>query len=126
VDRSKSFYTEQLGFGLDVDTSPGEGIRVVQVTPPGSACSIGFGEGITEAAPGSFQGPHLVVSDIVAARDELSQRDVDVSDIRHLENGQWASGPDSGCTDYSSFADFRDPDGNLWVLQEARRSQPEV
>jgi catechol 2,3-dioxygenase-like lactoylglutathione lyase family enzyme len=123
VDRSKSFYTKQLGFNLDVDTSPGPGIRVVQVTPSGSACSIGFGEGITDAAPGSLQGPHLVVSDIVAARDELTERGVDISEIRHIESGEWVSGPDPQRSDYSSFADFRDPDGNLWVLQEVRREQ---
>jgi catechol 2,3-dioxygenase-like lactoylglutathione lyase family enzyme len=125
VDRSKSFYTEQLGFNLDVDTSPGAGIRVVQVTPRGSACSIGFGEGITDAVPGSSQGPHLVVSDIVAARDELTGRGVDVSEIRHLESGEWVSGPDPQRSDYGSFADFRDPDGNLWVIQEVRREQRE-
>ncbi len=126
VDRAKSFYTEKLGFVLDVDTSPSEDIRVVQVTPPGSACSIGFGQGITEAAPGSLQGPHLIVSDIVAARDELAERDVGISEIRHIEAGEWVSGPDPGRSDYSSFADFRDPDGNLWVLQEVGRGRPEA
>jgi catechol 2,3-dioxygenase-like lactoylglutathione lyase family enzyme len=124
VDRAKAFYTEQAGFKLDVDTGPGAGFRVVQMTPPGSACSITVGTGITDAAPGSYRGTHLVVSDILEARDELVDRGVEVSEVRHLESGKWVPGPDPARSDYGSFADFSDPDGNTWVLQEARRSEP--
>jgi catechol 2,3-dioxygenase-like lactoylglutathione lyase family enzyme len=124
VDRAKAFYTEQAGFKLDVDTGPGAGFRVVQMTPPGSACSITVGTGITDAAPGSYRGTHLVVSDILEARAELVERGVEVSEVRHLESGKWVPGPDPARSDYGSFADFSDPDGNTWVLQEARRSEP--
>ena len=89
VDRAKAFYTEKAGFNLDVDHRAGDDFRVVQMTPPGSACSISIGKGITNAAPGSIVGLHLVVTDIVAARVELVQRGVDVSEIRHLESGNW-------------------------------------
>jgi catechol 2,3-dioxygenase-like lactoylglutathione lyase family enzyme len=124
VDRAKSFYTEQAGFGLDVDTPVGTDMRVVQVTPPGSACSVGFGVGITSAPPGSAQGLHLVVSDIVAARADLVKRGVNVSEVRHLESGAWVPGPDPRRANYESFADFADPDGNVWVLQEVNRAEP--
>jgi catechol 2,3-dioxygenase-like lactoylglutathione lyase family enzyme len=122
VDRAKAFYAERLGFALDVDTVPGEGFRVVQMTPPGSACSITIGTGLTDAAPGSYRGTHLVVTDIAAARAELVERGVDVSEIRHFdrEAGEWAPGPDPSHAKYNSFADFSDPDGNTWVLQEVR------
>jgi catechol 2,3-dioxygenase-like lactoylglutathione lyase family enzyme len=122
VDRAKAFYTDQVGFELDVDTVPSEGLRVVQLTPPGSACSITIGTGLTDAQPGSYRGIHLVVSDIAAARAELVGRGVEVSEIRHFdrERGVWEPGPDSGHADYSSFADFSDPDGNTWILQEVR------
>ena len=122
VDRAKAFYTEQAGFALDVDTRPSEGFRVVQMTPPGSACSITIGEGLTDAAPGSYRGTHLIVTDIEAARAELVGRGVEVSDVRHFDRdgGEWKPGPDPSHTDYASFADFRDPDGNSWVLQEVR------
>jgi catechol 2,3-dioxygenase-like lactoylglutathione lyase family enzyme len=120
VDRAKDFYTEKLGFHLDVDATPAEGFRVVQLTPPGSACSITIGTGLTEAEPGSYRGTHLVVADIVAVRDELVGRGVEVNDVRHFDraNGEWRPGPDPEHTDYGSFADFADPDGNTWVLQE--------
>jgi catechol 2,3-dioxygenase-like lactoylglutathione lyase family enzyme len=123
VDRAKAFYTEKAGFNLDVDTSPTEEFRVVQMTPPGSACSITVGKGITDATPGSVRGLHLVVSDIEAARAELVGRGVNVSEIRHFASGQWRPGPDPQHTNYGSFADFSDPDGNTWVLQEVRRSE---
>ena len=128
VDRAKDFYTRVAGFDLVVDGGANEGGRIVQVTPPGSACSVGFGSGLalsTEplvtAAPGSARGIHLVVADIVAARDELVGRGVDVGEILHVDDGQWKPGlhPDRGS--YMSFAEFRDPDGNLWLLQEVRR-----
>ena len=120
VDRAKTFYTEQLGFRLDVDTTPSEGFRVVQMTPPGSACSITIGTGLSDAAPGSYRGTHLVVSDIDAARAELVGRGVGVSEVRHFDRevGEWRPGADPGHGDYASFADFADPDGNTWVLQE--------
>jgi catechol 2,3-dioxygenase-like lactoylglutathione lyase family enzyme len=121
VDRAKAFYTEKAGFNLDVDHRAGDEFRVVQMTPPGSACSITIGTGITDAAPGSVRGTHLVVSDIEAARAELVERGVDVSEIRHLAPGGWETGPHPERTDYNSFADFSDPDGNTWVLQERGR-----
>jgi catechol 2,3-dioxygenase-like lactoylglutathione lyase family enzyme len=124
VDRAKTFYTDKAGFNLDVDHRAGDEFRVVQLTPPGSACSISIGTGITDAAPGSVQGMHLVVSDIDAARAELVKRGVDVSEVRHFEAGEWVPGPDPQRRDYSSFAFFSDPDGNSWVLQEAGRSEP--
>ena len=124
VDRAKAFYTEQAGFHLEVDTPVGENMRVVQVTPPGSACSVGFGTGITAAPPGSAQGLHLVVSDIVAARADMLRRGVKVSDVRHLESGSWVPGPHPHRASYESFADFADPDGNVWVLQEVNRAEP--
>lgn len=122
VDRAKTFYSEKVGFSEDVDTRVGDEMRVVQLTPPGSACSIGIGTGITDAAPGSVRGLHLVVSDIEATRAELVERGMDVSEIRHFESGTWVPGPDPQRRDYSSYADFSDPDGNTWVLQEVGRS----
>lgn len=128
VDRAKEFYTEKLGFKLEVDGRANRGGRIVQVTPPGSACSIGFGSGLSmgtrplvTAAPGSQRGLHLVVADIAAARDELVQRGVEVGEIRHIEDGEWKAGLDPQRSSYMSFAEFSDPDDNLWVLQEVRR-----
>jgi catechol 2,3-dioxygenase-like lactoylglutathione lyase family enzyme len=119
VDRAKKFYVEQAGFDLLVDTATGlPGMRVVQVTPPGSACSIGFGTGLTTAEPGSQQGLHLVVPDIMAARSELVERGVDVGEVRHIADGMWTAGPDPQRANYMSFAEFSDPDGNVWLLQE--------
>jgi catechol 2,3-dioxygenase-like lactoylglutathione lyase family enzyme len=118
VDRAKSFYIEQAGFGLDVDHRAGENFRVVQLTPPGSACSIALGIGITSAEPGSVRGLHLVVPDIVATRDALVERGVEVGEIRHIDEGVWAAGPHPQRNDYNSFSDFADPEGNTWLLQE--------
>ena len=125
VDRAKAFYTEKVGFTLDVDTEPTPEFRVVQMTPPGSACSITIGTGLTDAAPGSYRGTHLVVTDIEAARDELVARGVEVSEVRHFdrEAGEWRPGADPEHVRYASFADFADPDGNTWVLQEVPDSQ---
>ena len=122
VDRAKAFYEEKLGFHLDVDHAPNQDFRVVQLTPPGSACSITFGKGITTAEPGSYRGTHLVVDDIEAVRDELVGRGIDIGAIRHMTPQGWVNGPDPEHADYNSFADFADPDGNTWVLQEVRRS----
>ena len=118
VDRAKEFYVERCGFRLDVDHQPHEEFRVVQVTPPGSACSLTFGIGITDAPAGSYRGTHLVVTDIEAARAELAGRGVEVSEIRHMTPGGWQPGPDPAHANYNSFADFSDPDGNTWLLQE--------
>ena len=124
VDRAKTFYIEKVGFNLDVDHRAGDDFRVVQLTPPGSACSISIGKGITEAVPGSVQGLHLVVSDIEAARAELVERGADVSEVFHFESGQRAPGPDPQRRDYGSFLSFSDPDGNSWVVQEVGRNGP--
>ena len=118
VDRAKVFYTEKVGFHLDVDHQPNEDFRVVQMTPLGSACSITIGIGITDATPGTYRGTHLVVRDIEAAREELVARGVDVSEVRHMGPEGWEAGPDPERRDFGSFADFSDPDGNTWVLQE--------
>jgi predicted enzyme related to lactoylglutathione lyase len=122
VDRAKAFYTEQVGFALDVDHQPSDEFRVVQMTPPGSACSITLGIGITDATPGSVRGTHLVVTDIEAARAELVARGVEVSEIRHMGSNGWEPGPDPERRKYGSYADFSDPDGNTWVLQEVPQS----
>lgn len=120
VDRAKDFYTQQLGFTLDVDFSAGDAFRVVQMTPPGSACSIAVGKGISDAKAGSYRGTHLIVKDIEAAREQLVNKGVEVSDIRHMKDGEWTPGVDPDHQDYGSFADFSDADGNTWVLQEVR------
>lgn len=123
VDRAKAFYTEKLGFSLDVDHQPSDDFRVVQMTPPGSACSITIGVGITDAEPGSYRGTHLVVDDIDGAREELAARGVEISEVRHFDqqSREWRPGSDPEYRDYASFADFADPDGNTWLLQEVWR-----
>jgi predicted enzyme related to lactoylglutathione lyase len=122
VDRAKAFYTDQAGFNLDVDHRAGEDFRVVQLTPPGSACSITIMSG--SPAPGSLQGLHLVVSDIEAARAELVDRGTDVSDVFHFDAGGQTPGPDPERSDYGSFFSFSDPDGNGWMVQEVKRAEP--
>jgi predicted enzyme related to lactoylglutathione lyase len=114
VDRAKAFYTEQVGFNADHDHQMGEDFRVVQLTPHGSACSIVIGRGVVKTPPGSVQGLHLVVSDLQAARTELVERGVEVSDIKDFGGG-------------ISMAFFKDPDGNGWALQEIapRASRPD-
>jgi catechol 2,3-dioxygenase-like lactoylglutathione lyase family enzyme len=118
VDRAKEFYTEQLGFTLDVDHRAGDDFRVVQLTPPGSNCSIMVGIGITDGTPGSVKGVHIVVADIEAAHAELTERGVEISPLRHMSPNGWVDGVDPQHTDFNSFADFADPDGNSFVLQE--------
>jgi catechol 2,3-dioxygenase-like lactoylglutathione lyase family enzyme len=118
VDRSKAFYTDQVGFHLDVDHAAGDSFRVVQLSPPGSACSITIGTGISDATPGSTRGLHLIVNDIEAAHAELTGRGVKVGDVRHMTPAGWQPGVDPEHADYNSFAEFADPDGNVWVLQE--------
>jgi len=122
VDRAKEFYSEKLGFNIDVDHKAGEDFRVVQLTPPGSACSISIGKGITDAEPGSVRGTHIVVKDIEAVHAQLTEAGVDVSPVQHFENGAPTPGPDPEHADYNSYVFFSDPDGNTWALQEVRGS----
>jgi catechol 2,3-dioxygenase-like lactoylglutathione lyase family enzyme len=127
-DRSLRFYREQVGFNLDVDYAPAPEFRVIQLTPDGSGTSIQFGVGLTDATPGSLRGLYLVVRDIEGCRAELTDRGVIVGEIRHKDtDGGWHGcslpGVDPNRADYASFADFCDPDGNVWVLQE-RNHQP--
>lgn len=122
VDRAKQFYTG-LGWRLDADIVAGENFRVVQLTPPHSACSISFGKGVTTAAPGSAQRLLLVVDDIEAARGELVSRGAEVSGLFHLDGGP-VPGPDPQGRSYQTYASFKDPDGNGWLLQEIRTRLP--
>jgi catechol 2,3-dioxygenase-like lactoylglutathione lyase family enzyme len=107
VDRAKRFYTEQVGFNADHDHRVSDEIRFVQLTPPGSACSIAFGTGIAQTAPGSLQGLQLVVADVEAARAQLTERGVEVSEVQQFPWG--------------SFVFFNDPDGNGWAVQQLPR-----
>jgi len=123
VDRALRFYKDQLGFHLDVDYSPNHAFRVVQLTPSGSACSIQIGNGLTDARVGSLRNVYLVVTDLDATRTQLLERGTAVSEIRHKTpigawDGGFAPGLDPARGDYASFANFSDPDGNSWVLQE--------
>lgn len=119
IDRARAFYLDKAGFGLDVDHSAGEDFRIVQLTPPGSACSVTLMR--NEQAPGSVQGLHLVVTDIEDARAELAGRGTDVSEIFHFGAGGQQPGPDPGRGNFNSFFSFSDPDGNGWLVQEVRR-----
>jgi len=134
VDRAKSFYSN-LGWRLDADFA-GDDWRVIQLTPPGSGCSVIFGKNVTAAAPGSAQGLYLIVSDIKDARDELLRRGVEISEVFHagdvhagadepyLFGRLRVSGPDPDRRSYRSYASFRDPDGNGWLLQEVTERLP--
>ncbi len=119
-DRSKEFYVDKLGWTLEVDTNPAPGLRVIQTTPKGSSCSIVFGTGMLDPSSPPVLGTHLMVTDIVAAHDELVGGGVDVSDVRHMTPEGWKPGPHPERGDYESFAEFADPDGNTWVLQERK------
>ena len=131
VDRAKAFY-QSLDWRLDADFETGPDFRVVQLTPPGSACSIIFGTGVTTAAPGSVEGLQLVVFDIDAARDELAAHGVGVSEVFHDAGGVFhhggtearVPGPAPGHADYGSFVSFDDPDGNGWIVQEVKTRLP--
>jgi catechol 2,3-dioxygenase-like lactoylglutathione lyase family enzyme len=115
VDRAKRFYSEQLGFVVDLDTRIGDEMRLVQLTSPGSACSIHLSIGIFNMPPGVLEGLQLVVSDIEAARAKLVERGVEASLVQHMDDGVWVDGRGG---DWNSFVFFSDPDGNGWVLQE--------
>ena len=125
VDRAKHFYAG-LGWRLDADFTAGDDFRVVQLTPPGSQCSIHFGKGFTTAAPGSVQSLYLVVSDIEAARAALIGRGVDVSEAFHYAgiSGPRVPGPEPEGRSYRTYASFSDPDGNGWLLQEIKTRLP--
>jgi catechol 2,3-dioxygenase-like lactoylglutathione lyase family enzyme len=131
VDKAKDFY-QGLGWRLDANFAKGEDFRVVQLTPPGSQCSIIFGTGITSAAPGSADGLQLVAADIEAARDELISRGAEVSEVFHDAGGVFhhagtagrASGPAPNNQSYGSFISFSDPDGNRWYVQEITTRLP--
>jgi catechol 2,3-dioxygenase-like lactoylglutathione lyase family enzyme len=123
VDHALRFYVDRIGFTLDVDYSPNAAFRVVHLTPPGSSCSIQIASGLTDAPGGSLRNVYLVVTDLEAARSGLLERGVEVGEIRHKTpigawDGGFAPGLDPARGDYASFADFSDPDGNSWVLQE--------
>ena len=120
VDRAKAFYVDNAGFGLDVDFSAGESFRVVQLTPPGSGCSIALMR--NPDAAGSLSGLHLVVNDIDAAHAELVERGVDVSEPFHHDAGGEVAGPDPEHRDYATYLSFKDPDGNGWLVQEVKRA----
>lgn len=115
VDRAKKFYSEQLGFTVDVDHRQSETTRIVQLTPPGSACSITVGTGLGASEPGSLKGLQLVVADVEAARAELVERGVEVSPVRHVGEDGWVDGFGGP---WNSFIFFDDPDGNSWAVQE--------
>ena len=125
VDRAKQFY-ERLGWRLDADDAPLDGLRIVQFTPPGSGCSVTFGKGLTMAAPGSPQAA-LIVSDIEAAHDALVARGIDATDVWHglaFPPEARQPGPDPERTSYGSFCSFNDPDGNTWLVQEVTTRLP--
>jgi len=131
VDRAKAFY-EKLGWRLDADFPGPGGFRVVQFTPPGSECSVIFGQGVTRMAPGSVEGLQLTVTDIDAARADLAERGIEVTGPFHDEGGIFhhagtegrVPGPDPDRSDYGSFLSFNDPDGNEWFVQEIKQRAP--
>jgi len=132
VDRAKAFYADRLGFRLDADFSGPDGFRIVQVTPPGSGCSVSFGADVTTGVPGSVQDLMLVVRDIEATRADLVARGVDVSDVFHDAGGVFhhagtearVPGPAPERRTYGSFVSFSDPDGNGWIVQEITNRRP--
>lgn len=115
VDRAKHFYSVMAGFNVDLDQRVNDRVRIVQLTPRGSGCSIIIGSGIVDSPPGSIKGLQLVVTDIDAARAELLERGVEVTNVRHVENGEWVEGRGG---DWNTFIFFSDPDGNSWSVQE--------
>jgi catechol 2,3-dioxygenase-like lactoylglutathione lyase family enzyme len=119
VDRAKKFYGETLGFPVDVDFSPNDDFRVVQVTPPGSACSIVFGKGLPTGS--ALKGCQFTVQDISAAADQLTAAGVAFNGPVHFENGEMTPGMDPNDADYGTFVFFDDPDGNTWSVQQGKR-----
>jgi catechol 2,3-dioxygenase-like lactoylglutathione lyase family enzyme len=115
VERAKRFYSERVGFAVDHDTRVDDDMHIVQLTPPGSACSIAIGKGMVETPPGTVQGLQLVVPDIQAARAQLAERGVEVSQVQHYEGADLVDGPGGR---WNSFVFFADPDGNGWAVQE--------
>lgn len=115
VDRAKAFYADQLGFNVDVDDAMSEEMRIVQLTPPGSGCSVTIGKGLAEMAPGSLKGLQLCVADIDALHALWSSRGVPISPVRHHDGSGFVDGKGS---DWNSFFFFEDPDGNGWAVQE--------
>jgi catechol 2,3-dioxygenase-like lactoylglutathione lyase family enzyme len=126
VDRAKRFYGDTLGWRLDGEFVVGDSFRALQYTPPGSPCSIHFGKGVTPAAPGSARGLFLIVTDVVAARAELVDRGVAISEVFHVTGPGRPpiNGPDPQRHSYASYASFEDPDGNAWLLQEVTQRLP--
>jgi catechol 2,3-dioxygenase-like lactoylglutathione lyase family enzyme len=116
VDRAKAFYADQVGFVVDVDHQPNEQFRIVQLTPPGSGCSITIGTGLSDMPPGAIKGLQLVVADIEAAHADLASRGVPVSSIQHHDGTGMVDGRGG---DWNSFVFFSDPDGNNWAVQES-------
>ena len=116
IDRAKRFYAEQLGFEVDVDHAPNDAFRIVQLTPPGSGCSIAIGKGLTTAEPGSLQGMQISVGDIEIAHAHLVERGVEATSIRHVGENGWADGKGG---EYNSYIFFSDPDGIGWAVQES-------
>jgi catechol 2,3-dioxygenase-like lactoylglutathione lyase family enzyme len=123
VDRAKQFYAEQLGFHVDVDDARGEHIRIVQMTPEGSGCSVTIGKGLTDMAPGSLKGLQLSVADIEETRAELAARGVPVGPIQHHDGTGFVDG--KGET-WNAFVFFQDPDGNSWAIQESPTMRQEL
>jgi catechol 2,3-dioxygenase-like lactoylglutathione lyase family enzyme len=122
VDRAKEFYAGKLGFSLDVDNRISDSFRVVQVTPPGSACSMVFGTGLPTSQPGSLKGSQFVVADIEAAAAHLAEAGVESSGVVHFADGEMRPGRDPDDADFNSFVFFDDPDGNTWAVQQGRRA----
>ena len=122
VERAREFYVDRLGFTLDSEFAPNESFRVIQVTPPGSACSIVFGTGLGGGVPpGSLKGAQLVVADIEAAHAFLVDRGIENTGPQHFVNGQMTPGLEPNRADYGTFVFFNDPDGNSWAVQEVRQ-----
>ena len=124
VDRAKEFYADKMGFKVDVDHKASDAFRVVQLTPPGSACSITIGTGVSQVTPGTYQGLHLVVTDIVAATAWLVERGVDVSEPFHFGPEGQTPGVSPGRGNYETFVSVSDPDGNGWLVQEVGYQAP--
>jgi catechol 2,3-dioxygenase-like lactoylglutathione lyase family enzyme len=118
LDRAKAFYEEQIGFNVDIDHQVSDGLRFLQLTPPGSACSIHLGPGTARLKPGSLEGLFLVVSDVKAAREELVGRGVDVGEVLVFDSGEYRPSREGESLDLVGVVFFADPDGNRWMVQQ--------